>query len=239
MDIHFNSQGHQLIGTLYPSKFENSHPAALFVHGIPGFEKNHDIAQNLNELGWTALVIHLRGSWGSGGSYNIPGQVEDVMAALDYLLAQDSHIDRLAVIGYSLGARAAIVSAVQDARIGAVVSLSGLHDFGEMMIGDELIEAALPVLSGVTGDDIRKQWSSLISDHNPIEVIAQLAPRPILIIHGSADEDVPTYGAPALAEAAGDNATLVMIEDADHGFTDLREKLIEVVTTWLENWRHG
>jgi uncharacterized protein len=239
MDIQFTSQGNQLIGTYYPSALDGAHPAALFVHGIPGFQKNHDIAQRLNELGWTALVIHLRGAWGSGGAYNIPGQVDDLIAAIDYLFTQNSQIKQLAVIGYSLGSRGAIVSAVRDTRVGAVVSLSGLHDFSEMMISDELIEMALPILSGVTGDDIRKQWSSLITNDNPIEVVSRLAPRPILIIHGSADEDVPSYGAPALAEAAGENATLLMLEDGDHGFSGLREKLVEAVTDWLENWRKG
>lgn len=238
MDIQFTSQGYTLLGTLYLSQSSDKHPAALFIHGIPGFEKNHDMAQHLNTLGWTCLVIHLRGAWGSEGTYNIPGQVDDSLAAIDFLMAQDANIEGLALVGYSLGSRTAIVTALQDARVGAVVSMSGIHDFSEMMIGQPLIDLALPVLSGVDADDLRKQWGGLIADRNPIEVAAQLAPRPLLVIHGGADEDVPSYSAAAIVEAAGATATLLMIEGADHGFEGKRETLIAGVSNWLENWRN-
>ena len=39
----------------------------VILHGIPGIEKNHDLAHAFRDAGMSAVIFHYRGSWGSGG----------------------------------------------------------------------------------------------------------------------------------------------------------------------------
>ncbi|HLY26445.1 MAG TPA: alpha/beta fold hydrolase, partial [Aggregatilineales bacterium] len=139
--LHFLCGNDQVVGVMYPAVGDGPRPALILLHGIPGTEKNVDIAYRLRELGWHSLILHFRGAWGSAGDYDMPGQPDDALASLDYLLnsraewtVDPSHI---AVLGYSIGSRAALVAAYRDPRIGAVISVSGIADFEELMLSQE------------------------------------------------------------------------------------------------------
>jgi hypothetical protein len=43
----------------------------LLLHGCPGLQQNGDLAVALRDRGWNALIFHYRGSWGSGGRYDL------------------------------------------------------------------------------------------------------------------------------------------------------------------------
>src|SRR5438105_928325 len=125
--VYFTSGTAQIVGVLYAAQdpdpaAPDQHPAAILLHGMPGGEKNVDLAYRLRDLGWHVLIVHFRGSWGSSGDYDMTTQPNDALAALDYLLATVPTVDpaRIALVGYSLGSRAAIVAAHRDKRIGAV-----------------------------------------------------------------------------------------------------------------------
>src|SRR2546423_20155 len=131
--IHFRSGDAEIVGSMYPAVGEGARPAAILLHGIPGAEKNFDIAYRLREMGWHTLIPFFRGSWGSGGSFDMTTQPDDALAALDYLLTaragwqvDPSHV---ALIGYSMGCRSALITAQRDQRVGAVVLISGTADF--------------------------------------------------------------------------------------------------------------
>src|SRR5258708_26341423 len=125
--VHFLSGDAKIVGVLYKALEAGSRPAAILLHGIPGSEKNLDVAYRLRDLGWHTLIVHFRGGWGSGGDYDITTQPDDAVAAIDYIAALNP--TKIALIGYSLGSRAAIVAAHRDRRVGAVVSMAGIADF--------------------------------------------------------------------------------------------------------------
>ena len=237
--VHFASGTAQIVGVLYAAQdydpaAPDRHPAAILLHGQPGSEKNVDLAYRLRDLGWHVLIVHFRGSWGSGGDYDMTAQPDDALAAVNYLLAAVPMIDpaRIALVGYSLGSRAAIVAAHRDNRIGAVVSTAGIADFDELMPSTEAFADSLPFLHNATVRSLSAQWMRLGGSENPVAIVGQLH-RPILIVHGTEDEIVPYFIAPALSQAAGQHATLITIEGADHTFTLHRTQLVEAVTGWL------
>ena len=43
--VYFDSEGHRLLGTLFLARGDAPKPTAVILHGIPGVEKNHDLAQ--------------------------------------------------------------------------------------------------------------------------------------------------------------------------------------------------
>ena len=52
------SQGYDLLGTLFLAPGDKPKPTAVLLHGIPGIEKNYDLALNLRNHGWNALIFH-------------------------------------------------------------------------------------------------------------------------------------------------------------------------------------
>ena len=238
--VHFISGGHQLVGTIHLAASAEPCPALILLHGIPGSEKNYDIAYRLRELGWHTLIVQFRGSWGSDGDYDMLTQPDDALAALDFLVntAAEWNVDaeHIAVLGFSLGNRAALVAAHHDTRISAVISVAGFSDFDEVTLSEVAYTNSVPFLRAATARSLSAQWMKLSGADNPVNRIAEIK-QPMLIIHGTQDDTVPYWMAPALYEASARRAELVPIEDADHVFTDHRKQLVGTVTEWLERWR--
>lgn len=237
--ISFLSGGARLVGALYAAAADSPRPIAILLHGMPGTEKNVDIAYRLRDLGWHALIPHFRGTWGSDDDFDLTTQPDDAIAAVEYALHLPGQWradpGRIALVGYSFGSRAAIVAARRDPRVGAVVSLAGVADFDDLMMSSEFFTNSSQFLRGASPESLRKQWLALGGEENPIAVVGQLA-QPLLIVHGRDDEVIPYFMALALHEASGRRASLVTIEGADHTFTGHRTQLVDTVTGWLERW---
>jgi putative redox protein len=60
------------------------------------------------------------------------------------------------------------------------------------------------------------RWADDIAKLDPLVAAGRLAPRPLLVIHGSDDEVVPTVDARAFVGAAGATAELRVVEAAGH-----------------------
>jgi len=230
------SSGCKLLGALYRAGGPGPHPTAILLHGIPGLEKNTDLAYALRDAGWNTLIFHYRGCWGSEGDYTLAGIPDDVRAALDTILAGDFAVDpeRIATIGHGLGGWAAIIAASRDPRIRAVVTLNGIANLRTMSLSDALAADHARFLRNITGKGIQSQWRALEWTYNPVDVVALLHFCPLLIVHGEADEVVPVLQAMELKDKAGDAAEVVLMKGADHGFSSHRQQIVETVVTWLK-----
>src|SRR5450759_1188284 len=65
--LHIPSGGVKINGVAYLASGAGLHPTFVFFHGLPGNEKNLDIAQAVRRGGWNAITVNYRGSWGSPG----------------------------------------------------------------------------------------------------------------------------------------------------------------------------
>ena len=63
--LHIPSGGVALNGVAYLAAGAGPHPTLLIMHGLPGNEKNLDLAQAVRRAGWNAVTFSYRGSWGS------------------------------------------------------------------------------------------------------------------------------------------------------------------------------
>ena len=76
-----------------------------------------------------------------------------------------------------------------------------------------------------------------MDDMERVGTVVTLAARvevPWLLIHGTADDVVPFAESTEIREAAGTNAELVGLEQADHLFTGQEREMARIVTAWLE-----
>lgn len=233
--IIFQSSGCNLLGALYLGSGEGPRPTAIILHGIPGIEKNTDIAYALSDAGWNSLIFHYRGSWGSQGVYTLPGIPDDVRAAIDELVSGKYLVDadRLVLIGHSLGGWAAIVCAARDPRVKAAVTIGGISNMRTWYLSPEQALEFARYLNGTSGTELQSEIRALGTTRNPVDVIRDIHAMPVLIVHSNPDDVVSIDQAYALHEASNGSAELVVIEGAEHSFGQRRRQMVETVVGWL------
>jgi fermentation-respiration switch protein FrsA (DUF1100 family) len=235
------SPAYPLTAIYYLADTDAPAPLALFLHGIPGAEKNHDLAHALRHQGWHCLVLHFGGAWGSGGAYDVRLHPAQARSALDFALspAAPRPIDprTIALVGFSMGSRAALLAAVEDERVGAVVSLGGFCDFAEVYLEASFFAPFAPFLRDASPQGLAQQFADLAQGLQPLEALAQIAPRPVLVGHGTADEVVPFFHAEALLGANRGHVQTLFLAGANHVFANQREALVRGVSDFLQNWR--
>ncbi len=69
-------------------------------------------------------------------------------------------------------------------------------------------------------------------------VVGGLAPRPLLLIHGTADTILSHESSQAIYERAREPKTLRLFRGADHRFSEVGDELFETVKDWLLNQGH-
>ena len=182
-------------------------PAVLIQHGY-GAEKADllPLASLLVSHGFIAL---LPDAWGHGERFPASGPnwmtqisadyfievvrntVDDMRDALSWLAAvPGARADQLIVGGFSMGAVASLVVGSEDERASGLIVAAGasLPD----LLPISLFGSAPP-------SEAAQAWALA---HDAAANIGRLAPKPLLIQHGRADDMVPVSGALRLYEAA-------------------------------------
>src|SRR3954469_11215477 len=75
--LHIPSGNVLVNGVAYLAAGAGRHPTFVFLHGLPGNEKNLDLAQAVRRAGWNAITVNYRGSWGSPGNFSFAHVLED------------------------------------------------------------------------------------------------------------------------------------------------------------------
>ncbi len=223
------SGGCRLLGGLYRAGSEDRRPAVLFLHGIPGHEKNLDLAMDLRDRGMHCLYFHYRGSWGSEGEYHIATQVDDACAALDWLSIHPLvDTSRIALVGISLGGWVALMLASQANAVKAVVALSPLIDPAIVPVKTALLEEYAQSVRVPSAEALVTEWQLM----TPLASVAdRLADMPILLVTADRDELFPPAHYAALPKLP--RLTHVRFPHADHIFSDVRPGLRHLVGSWL------
>jgi pimeloyl-ACP methyl ester carboxylesterase len=72
---------------------------------------------------------------------------------------------------------------------------------------------------------------------NAEDVVADIAPRPLLLLHSSTDSVTPTEQSVRLFQRAGKNCDLHLFAETDHFmFHESNQRVMAVVRTWLESF---
>lgn len=184
----------------------------LLAHGYGGNRPEWLFAMLAKE-GYGVLAWDARAHGMSDGEISTVGYYEvlDVKAALEYALAQPD-IKHIGAWGGSMGGATMIRAAVQFPEIEALVvdsPYSSLEDTYNYLVPypiiNPLVKFFAEIQTGIHIDDLR-----------PVDEIAKISPRPILIIQGTGDKVVPPGTAEKLFDAAGEPKYLWMEDNVIH-----------------------
>ncbi|HET9110038.1 MAG TPA: alpha/beta fold hydrolase [Ktedonobacterales bacterium] len=221
-DVVFTSRTDHLLlrGWFIPGVVSKGHlttrQTIIIVHGIHGNRADPsvgllDLSAALAKHGFAVLTFDLRGSGDSTSAPTSLGYFEqrDVLGAVDFLQSGTMPYPDLGRpkaiggLGVSMGAASLLMAAAQEPALRAIVSDSAFADI--MPILQREIPAQGHVPSAFTPgilEAAQVMYGVDFAADRPEAVVARIAPRPILFIHGTADTYISPDNMTALAQAA-------------------------------------
>jgi fermentation-respiration switch protein FrsA (DUF1100 family) len=223
---------------------EGSDEVIIMVHGAEQHRadpnvKMLDIAGGLVEHGYNVLMFDMRGHGKSEGDRMSAGyyEVRDLGGAVDYV--KDLGFDDIGVLGSSMGGATTIMTAADCDDIDVIVTDSAYADLNDM-IEPQFAERTFfpkfflkPLLFMV-----KMMYGIDFTAVKPIEVVGDIAPRPILFIQGELDDVVPPGHAQSLLEASNNPLNqLWLIPDCGHveAYVTHPEEYMDRVTAFFDD----
>jgi pimeloyl-ACP methyl ester carboxylesterase len=244
--IHIPSGRVLINGLVYIAAGPGAHPTMVLMHGLPGNEKNLDLAQAVRRAGWNAVTFNYRGSWGSPGRFSFAGNLEDARAVVAYVRdpvnARRLNIDnsKIVLAGHSMGGWVAVKTAEQDAGIAGVALISAVNLAEEPGDHRELVAhmaSDMESLAGVTPETMASEIESNRSSFDWTPDASQLAHHPLLILTAN-DRTQPMGDDLARRVSAIKGSRVAAAHVAtDHSWSDARIELEERVLEWLEQFQ--
>lgn len=196
------------------------------------------IGPGLHRAGYSVLMFDFRGNGESGdGPQSLAHHEQlDLTAAVDWA-AQRRPDARIVVVAFSMGAATAVLTAADDPRIAALVLDSPFATMSDV-VGSAIRRYRLPSGQLVPAADLvnRMRYGYGFAQVRPIDVIDRIAPRPVLLVHGTDDRIIPYAHAEQLAEAAAPGTVeFVTYPGVDHcgAYFQDRPAYIELVDRFL------
>lgn len=171
-----------------------------------------------HKAGYHVLLFSYRGhalSDGKKGEFTYgDAESKDVDAAVRFL-SEAKGIRRVAVIGHSVGAVSAILSGAHNPEVGAVVAVAPFNCVAEVwrtnrpaLLPPFILDWTLWAVEKLRGFDREEVC--------PENVVDLIAPRSLLVIHGTDDRRIPEAQVRRLFAAAREPKALWLVEGATH-----------------------
>lgn len=249
MDRRFTVDGNDLAAHLArPAQLHpTAQPGLVIAHGFPAeaggginstasFPELADRAAT--EAGWAALAFSSRGVGESQGNFSLGGWRRDLEGAVKHL-RETVPCDGVWIAGFGTGGALAIEVGANDPEINGVAAIGVPADFEDWARNPRKLLLLAREMGIVRDDKFPRSfddWAEEISSIRASQAAAALAPRELMLVHGSDDEVVPVFDAREVADAHG-SADLRIIGGAGH---HLRHdpRAIAVFLGWLDRKRN-
>lgn len=242
--LHVPSGGVRINGVAYLAQGAGRHPTLVLAHGLPGNEKNLDLAQAVRRAGWNVVTFNYRGSWGSPGAFRFAQNPDDAAAVLAFIRdtanARRLGIDtgRIVLGGHSMGGWVTVLTAARDPRLRGAILISAA-DMGRVAGGTReravaLMADNMEALAGVTAESMADEMMAHGSEWTFARAAPGLAHMPMLVVTSN-DGLAPAADALVRQVRAEGNARVTVVHVAtDHGYSDRRIELENTVIRWLQ-----
>lgn len=225
---------------------EPDQPRALVVlcHGLPSATPPDPddpgyagLARAFAARGIAAMWFTFRGGRGVAGNFSIRGWVDDLDAAITAVRARPGvGALPLSLVGSSLGGVTAVAVGAERDDVTSVATLATPATL-EDLIPDPEVFVHLARNRGMIADPSYPTepdaWAAEFVGAAPERIVGALAPRPVLVVHGDADTDVPYVHAERLFAAARDPKELIRLPGSGHRLR-LDPRTVEAVADWID-----
>jgi uncharacterized protein len=223
-------------------------PGLVIAHGFPaeaggGINSTASFPEFADrvatEAGWAAVAFSSRGIGESAGDFSLAGWRRDLQGAVEYL-RRSVPCDGVWIVGFGTGGALAIEVGADDPGINGVAAVAVPADFEDWARNPRKLLVLARDMGIVRDPEFPAsfdKWSAELNSVTAAAAAERLAPRELMIVHGSDDEVVPVFDARAVADAHGD-ADLRIIAGAGH---HLRHdpRAIAVLLGWLDRQRNA
>ncbi len=231
------AEGKTLFAWFIPSQGSGPNPAVLVMHGwganaslmLPALAPLH-------AAGFAVLLLDARchGLSDDAAFTSLPRFAQDIEAGLDWLRQQASvDAQSLSVMGHSVGAGAALLSATRRPDVRAVISLSAFAHPREVM-RTFLAQAHIPypVLGWYVMRHVQAVIGARFDDIAPLASMARLR-CPVLLVHGCDDEMVPFSDAQRLLAAGSVGQVQCLRVEGGHDPSDALQDHVPALIGFL------
>lgn len=197
----------------------------VILHGAGSSKESHaDFGRVCAANGWAAVAYDQRGH-GEGDDLLTPAALGDVgrMAAM---LGAHEGVDpaRVCVRGSSLGGYLAVHAAATERSVAGAIAICPASEDG---LRRGLRDGSLHMRADAEALDA---W---FGEHDLREAVAEIAPKPLMILHAKGDDRVPYAWSEELAERAGDPSRLVLLPGGHHRSVQHDPELQSLALRWL------
>jgi uncharacterized protein len=241
-----NKRGQRLAALMQGSASARG-PIVVVCHGFTGSKEGGgralEMGAALAARGYSCLLFDFAGCGESDGLWeeiSLSRQLEDLDGVVQW--CRDAGFGKIILNGRSFGGATALCYGAAADSIAGLCTWSAparLTDLFCKLAGGTVAGPAEETvqLSGEEGVVcVRKGFFYDLKKHDLIRCAARIAPRPLLVIHGTADEVVPSGEAALIAEAAGEPKILTWVEGADHRFSAHMSDVWGCFFDWLNRY---
>ena len=173
--------------------------------GSRAAERIYSLADRIaQDMEWAASVLNYRGCGDSEGDFAPAEWTTDVRSAVAHMHGLEQ-VEGVWLAGFGIGGALAACITQDDSRVRGVATMGAPVDL----------------------------WAETDRSIRVDQCAAEIAPRPMLVLHGSNDQEVSPLAARAIADAHGD-ASLRIISGAGHRLhSDPRS--IAILLGWLDS----
>lgn len=240
--VSIDSDGLALAGHF--QAISDRHPtrnALVVCHGYPNKGRDANLSgksfpQLVDRLStaleWDALTVNFRGCGESDGDFSMDGWRADVHAAVGFLTARENQ--RVWLVGFGTGGSLCVVAGADNESVAGVAACSSPADFDDWADRPRRMVAHSQNVGVIRDPEFPpdlEEWAKGFQRVKATDGAAKLAPRPLLVLHGNADDIIPSMDALAIADAHG-RAELRLLSGGGH---ELRHdpRAIAVLIGWL------
>jgi len=212
---------------LHTWQFSRESPRGIIImlHGMHGMDASSllDLGFDFWEEGFEVFSLDMRAHGKSGGEEIGLGYTEvfDVTALLDWIKEEERYQDLdVFLFGFSMGGATAINTAAKREDVSRVISIASFSSFEEnfafFMRQENLPEIIISLYRPAIRGNLRLRYGLNPVENSPINNIEKIYPRPVLLIHGDQDDQIPLEQGKSLYEKSLGNSELYIAEGKGH-----------------------
>lgn len=244
------SEGSQMLGLLFAASGPGPKPLVILTHGLPGNERNLDLAQAIRRAGWDVLTFTYRGAWGSEGNFSIANSMADTGAALDWARsaeAKELGIDkrRIVIAGHSLGGATALITAAHSSGLSGLILIDAwnpaltVRRTAKASAEDqarfrESFSSYGPSLRLIKKDNVADELLANADQWDLSRFAPTLKALPVLSVSAERANAEPNLELAKTLRAAGNKRVTAMAMPTNHSFDDHRIALAGAIVAWLQ-----